>query len=454
MLNSHKICLLVVDDEPDLREVIILVLASCIKADFIEAGSGKEAIGLIETKESEIDLIISDFNMPNGNGGSLSKYLHEKGISVPFVLLSSDERKKHEELLKVPGRSYLQKPFNNEELRKILLSIIEKLDNSVVAEQEYIPVSLSTLLRLSEIKRPLYLQMNEKKYVKVLNAGTPFSYEEVDRFTSKNISHLYVHKDDMGPLLNEFRENVFTEMYFQSLKEKSTEALKISKSTVELIQLAAKSLHWSEEIISMGNDNVRMIQNVVSSVNDIGNVFDWFETDQHDLGVSTGVMLSYFLVALAKELGMTNQRQVEVLTMASFFHDMMLNEYQIRNQEQFIKGMNLGININKNDLEKIKNHPLEARSVLMNWDQCPVDLLDIVEQHHELPDGSGFPKGLRSDQLHSLSGIFIVVCHAMEVFIKSREKRAVVDYLKSKESLFTSPSTVNAYKASIKLFSA
>ena len=96
------------------------------------------------------------------NGGSLSKYLYEKGISVPFVLLSSDERKKHEDLLKVPGRSYLQKPFNNEDLRKILLSIIEKLDNTVVAEQEYIPVSLSTLLRLSEIKRPLYLQMNEK----------------------------------------------------------------------------------------------------------------------------------------------------------------------------------------------------------------------------------------------------------------------------------------------------
>lgn len=444
--------LMIVDDEPDLREVIILVVASVLKAEFVEAGSAKEATEILESTNGKVDIIISDFNMPNGNGATLANYLKEKGLSIPFLLLSSDDRGKHADLLNLPSRSYLQKPFVNNDLRDAVEVMLKKIDGMQLAEQDYVPVSLSTLQRVSNISRPLYIQIGENKFVKVLNPGGYFSSDEYERFTKKNLSFLYVHKDDVGPLLNEFRENVFTEMYFQSLKEKSADALNLSKSTLELIQVAAKSMNWTPEIVTLGNENVKMIQNIVAATPDITSVFDWFISEDHDLGVSTGILLSYFLASLTKEMGITNQRHLEILSMAGFFHDMLLDEYQIRNQDKFIKAITLGTTGNRENVEHIKNHPLGARDVLSKWDQCPSGLLEIIEQHHELPDGSGFPRGLRGSQIHPLSGIFIVACEAIEVFVRTKDKRAVRDHLQDRASIFAQAPTQHAYDVALKLF--
>ncbi len=451
-MTSAVTKLMIVDDEPDLREVIIMVIAPLVKAEFVEAGSAKEAIAALDSGSGKVDAIISDYNMPNGNGATLGNYLKEKGFSIPFLLLSSDDRQKHADLLSVPNRAYLQKPFRNDDLREIVEGMLKKLDGVQNSEQEYVPVSLSTLQRVANISRSLFIQIGENKYVKVVNPGGYFSSEEFEHFTKKNVSRLYVHKDDVGPLLNEFRENVFTEMYFQSLKEKSTEALNLSKSTLELIQVAVKSMNWSPEIVNLGNENVKMIQNIVASSPDINNVFDWFMAGEHDIGVSTGILLSYFLASLTKEMGITNQRHLEILSMAGFFHDMLLDDYQIRNQDKFIKAITLGTTGNRENVEQIKNHPLRARDILAKWHQCPSGLLEIIEQHHELPDGSGFPRGLKGSQIHPLSGIFIVACEAIEIFVRTKDKRSVREHLVSRAWVFAQEPTQHAYQVAIKLF--
>lgn len=449
--ESHKLRLLIVDDEPDLREVIILVLASCLRGEFIEAGTGKEAIGILETQALDINFIVSDFNMPNGTGATLARYLTDKKLEIPFLLLSSDDREKHEDILQGSHRAYLQKPFNNKDLRSILETFVKNIKGLELSEQEYVPVSLSTLQRLTTITRPLYILLGDSKFIKVIHPGGSFTFEVEERFTKKNITHLYVHKDDMAPLLNEFRENVFTEMYFHSLKERSTEALKLSKSTVELVQIAAKSLNWSPEIVAMGNDNIRLIQNIVKCTPDINNVFDWFSSEEHNLGVSTGILLSYFIVALTKEMQISNEREIEYLTLAGFFHDMMLDDFLIKNQDQFINALNMGSALNKEKVEMVRHHPMEACEVLSKWDLCPKEVLLLIEQHHEFPDGSGFPKKLKGEQLLPLSGVFIVACAVVEIFIRTKDKFAVKEYLQKRESIFMLEPTRSAYQAAIQM---
>ena len=60
--------------EADIQDILTFIVESKIKCDFFYAKSGNEAIQLIESGQ-KIDLIISDFNMPNGNGGHLYSYL-------------------------------------------------------------------------------------------------------------------------------------------------------------------------------------------------------------------------------------------------------------------------------------------------------------------------------------------------------------------------------------------
>ena len=92
--------------------------------DVLEAGDGADALKLLKTRP--VDMVISDINMPNMDGITLTRQL--RGIAhyvrTPIVLLTteSDPAKKNE------GRAacatgWIVKPFSQEQL----LAIVSKV---------------------------------------------------------------------------------------------------------------------------------------------------------------------------------------------------------------------------------------------------------------------------------------------------------------------------------------
>jgi CheY-like chemotaxis protein len=79
--------ILVVDDSDDDRELVVSFLTlkgySCE-----EARNGKEALEKI--KEKKFDLVISDFQMPDGDGPWLATELDKLNLNISFILVSSD----------------------------------------------------------------------------------------------------------------------------------------------------------------------------------------------------------------------------------------------------------------------------------------------------------------------------------------------------------------------------
>ncbi len=64
MMQNKKACILVADDEKEIREVLQLLLSSA-SYEVITARNGKEAFSLAG---EHIDLYILDVNMPELNG--------------------------------------------------------------------------------------------------------------------------------------------------------------------------------------------------------------------------------------------------------------------------------------------------------------------------------------------------------------------------------------------------
>jgi hypothetical protein len=59
--------------------------------------------------------------------------------------------------------------------------------------------------------------------------------------------------------------------------------------------------------------------------------------------------------------------------------------------------------------ENIWRHPQEvAEKLKANRLHVPMETINIIEQHHELPDGRGFPHGVTGARINQLSAIFIV----------------------------------------------
>jgi PAS domain S-box-containing protein len=85
--------ILVVDDEPDARELIRRVLVEC-KAHVVTAGSAPEALDLLDS--SQADVLISDIGMPGVDGYELLRHVRsrppERRGNVPAIALTAFAR--------------------------------------------------------------------------------------------------------------------------------------------------------------------------------------------------------------------------------------------------------------------------------------------------------------------------------------------------------------------------
>jgi YesN/AraC family two-component response regulator len=103
--------LLFVEDEEDLVEIISDTLKK-LNANFLTATNGEEALELIE-KTPDIDIIITDINMPIMNGLVMIKELQSRGFSMPIIIMSAHTEIDYINKAKELGiDNYLLKPFD------------------------------------------------------------------------------------------------------------------------------------------------------------------------------------------------------------------------------------------------------------------------------------------------------------------------------------------------------
>ena len=122
---SKNINFLYVEDNAENRESTSNVL-SIIFANIIIAVDGQD--GLNKFKENNIDLIITDINMPNLNGIEMIKEIKKIDRNCDFIFLSAnDDRKILLECIPLQANGFLVKPLDFEELISLIEEIIEKI---------------------------------------------------------------------------------------------------------------------------------------------------------------------------------------------------------------------------------------------------------------------------------------------------------------------------------------
>lgn len=86
--------ILVVDDESVLRKTFIALLQHKGGHEVLEASDGAAALSLLEREE--VDLIVSDYHMPEMDGDRLLAALRLRGNKTPFLLHTSDRNAERE----------------------------------------------------------------------------------------------------------------------------------------------------------------------------------------------------------------------------------------------------------------------------------------------------------------------------------------------------------------------
>lgn len=116
---------LVVDDFATMRRIVKNILRELDFKDIVEAENGAAAVKILESQD--IDLIVSDWNMPKMTGLDLLKWVraNEKTKNLPFLMVTAEAQKENVvEAVKAKVSNYIVKPFTAavmaEKLAKIL----------------------------------------------------------------------------------------------------------------------------------------------------------------------------------------------------------------------------------------------------------------------------------------------------------------------------------------------
>ena len=115
---------LVVDDSTTMRKIITDSLSKIGFSDIVQAGDGQIAL----TKLSDVELILTDWNMPNMNGLEFVKSVRRMPdyAKIPIVMVTTEAGKGEVvEALRNGVNNYIVKPFTPAILKEKLSAVIE-----------------------------------------------------------------------------------------------------------------------------------------------------------------------------------------------------------------------------------------------------------------------------------------------------------------------------------------
>ena len=121
----NKCVILIVDDEPEAREMIKRCLTRFMECQIYEAQTGEEALDKL--KKINFDLVILDIKMPGLSGLDVMKEIKKyKNLPDTIVLTAWDSAQIATEAIEEGAMDYIPKPIITDILKLKVKTILEK----------------------------------------------------------------------------------------------------------------------------------------------------------------------------------------------------------------------------------------------------------------------------------------------------------------------------------------
>lgn len=118
---------LIVDDSSVMRKIVERALRQAGLDPLVvhEAGSGTEGLEVLKTRQ--VDLILSDINMPSMDGLEFLRQVRAQNLApgVPVVMITTESSEEHvKEAILSGAQGYIRKPFTAEQVKERVLPLI------------------------------------------------------------------------------------------------------------------------------------------------------------------------------------------------------------------------------------------------------------------------------------------------------------------------------------------
>ncbi len=435
-VTSHS-KILIIDDEPAILDIIEFIIKTKLDIEMVRAPNGNNAIELLK-KDKSIGAIITDFKMNHGNGNKVLEYNlnHE---NLPTIILSG---KSQEDMGELPYSKesknllFLNKPIIEEDLIRSVKNLIElnpkyhnPFKNIPFSEENrglnLFKIPIQVLISHLSLPTDLFIKLTDQKFVKLLHKEDPLDIEILIKYRSKGERYLYLEEHEYTSFCKEQLEylNLTIEKYHQL-----TQGIDSAAQTIDFLRIDLMNIGISEAQIKLVEKSVFECIENIKKEKAFSKILGALLKNKGYL-ISHSVTTIHIALLIAENLDFYSSTLDTKITYAAILHDLLLDDHE---------SMVLNLDSKRyTDLDmqgqrKVTSHSVNMAKRLETKTNISSDIITMIRDHHELPDGTGFPRKIEGNSIGNLSAVFILALRVADALYHQGYSRDVIQKLSEK----------------------
>lgn len=266
-----------------------------------------------------------------------------------------------------------------------------------VKDEKFTSVKIDEFYSTQPVLFDVFIKLKSDRYIKILHAGDSFSPHRLDKYkTEKKVDKLFFQKKDLSKFIK--FNNYLAGKMIDNDHVQSVTKVKMIKNVAEKFMEQSFTEGLKPQIIDQGRDICENVFKLVDKQKDLYKVLRSFQ-EFDPSAYSHAFIVTLFTTSIIKQFDWQSKVTIETSAFACLFHD--------------IGKMKLPPNILNmrpeamSDDEKLEyyKHPEYGVQMVEGNNMINNSIKQIILQHHENYDGTGFPEHKRGSKILTLANI-------------------------------------------------
>lgn len=308
---------------------------------------------------------------------------------------------------------------------------------------QYRKILASDVLKVKDFAFDVFIKLSPSKYLKIVTSDSAHFEEELSHYHKKASDYLYVDENAFNKITDILEKAAAPKVSIPV--PLPAESFGISSDTYIFVHKIMAKLNVKELDLELIDTS---FSSFFSNVKKNAELMKRLQRllDQKDYITNHSLMTVYITTLTMKKIGENSQALQEKINLAAFFKDITLDNSQqarIWNKND-PKLKELGVT----EAANVLAHPTKAAEVVKKLKNSSSDVEAMIRDHHELPDGSGFPKSTPAPALSQLSIVFNCACHfSQEAINQGATQLNPIQIFKKMDDLYSKGSFKTSYLA-------
>jgi len=260
--------------------------------------------------------------------------------------------------------------------------------------QNLVPVAINSFIGGKIAHVDLFIKISEDKFIRVVKKGDAFDLERLKNYSSHRVEFVYIDKSAFG-------SHVETSVSIANIAIKKTSVpqgarVKMLTSAADAVFHELSRMDFNEDCFEHAKKICGSMIGVVGVDHDVGKIIlELTELNSDFAKHSVGV--SIIATMIANALAWKGAKTMNLISMGGLLHDIGFKNLPPELMEMKKSDMS------PEEIKLYESHPIKAITLLRDFSEVPQEVVAIIGEHHEIPNGLGFPRGIKTDRIYPLS---------------------------------------------------